>query len=440
VRQTLTFHRIFLKLTFCLAALMLKAMLDEFYMLFSKDFAYYGMVFNPVAQEEYLFSFLAVGLVAACLKLNHIKPSSVIWTLLFIFCFIPAATVFSMNAGHPAEGFYGLFISFLIVSLLLCIRFFPKSEFTVYLKMDEFRFWLVFIFSLLLFFTVLYYGLMLRWVSFSEVYDVRTEYAEQGNRFIGYFYGWLSHVLNIALLLIALNKSNYRLAAVALTIQVYLYTLGGHKSVLLLIPFLLWIYFGARYAAQYFSLYLIVSLLIIFGVLLLYDLQNGQYSDISSVAIRRNLLLPAQIYFHYVEYFSRYYSDYFAQNFPFSLFYESQYNEKLPALIGKNYFTFKEGIYANGNIFADLFANLGVWSFSVGSVLIAFVLKMFDKVAKDRNTLFVIPLAAISVVSLSNSGFIVNLVTHGLLLMMLLMALYPKTIFTLKFFKKKELA
>jgi hypothetical protein len=439
--QQQAFNILFQKLLFCGAALLLKWMLDEFYILFSHDFAYYGIVFNPVSHGQYLFSFAAVGLVALSLKFNHLQPSSVIWLLLFIFCFIPAATVFSMNAQHSAAGFYGLFALFLTVSLLLRINLFPKNTFSSYLKMDEFRFWLGFVFALLLLFTVSYYGLTLRWVNFSEVYEVRSEYMEQGNRIVGYFYGWLSHVLNIALLLIAINKRNYWLAAFALGIQVYLYTLGAHKSVLLIIPFVFWIYAGVKFFTKHLSFYFMGMLVVLCGLMLLNDLNAGHYSDVSSVAVRRNLLLPAQIYFHYVEYFSNYYFDYFAQNFPFGLFYESNYNDKLPALIGKQYFTFKADVYANGNIFADMFANLGWLAYSLGAVIITLLLKALDKFSEDKNPLFVIPLAAVSVVSLSNSGLIVNLITHGLLVMLILAAFYPKTIFTLKYFnKKKEIA
>jgi len=440
MQQQRLMNILFQKTLFCGAALLLKLMLDEFYVLFSSEFAYYGIVFNPVSHGHYLFSFVAVGLIALSLKLRNMRASSVIWLLLFIFCFIPSATVFSMNAQHPARGFYGLFALFLTVSLLLRISIFPKVKFSAYLQMQEYRFWLGFVFALLLLFTVSYYGLTLRWVNFSEVYDVRSEYMEQGNRIVGYFYGWLSHVLNIALLLIAVNKRNYWLAAFALAIQVYLYTLGAHKSVLLMIPFVIWIFIGVKYFYRYLGFYFISTLLVVCGMLLLNDLNAGTYSDTSSVVIRRNLLLPAQIYFHYVEYFGNYYSDYFAQNFPFSLFYESHYNEKLPAIIGKQYFTFKEDVYANGNIFADLFANLGWLAYSLGAVIIALLLKAIDKFSEDKNALFVIPLAAVSVVSLSNSGFIVNLVTHGLLVMLILAAFYPKTIFTLKYFKKNEVA
>lgn len=427
------------RLLFCVVAVVLKLILDEFYVLFSKDFAYYGMRFNPVSWQEYWFSLLAVGWMAFLIGTSNYKPSTVALMLLYIFCFIPAATVFSMNAHHPKEGFYGLLITFLLISLLLRVRFFPTWDFAVYLKREAFFSWLLFVFTLLLLYVFVSYGLNVRWVGFGEVYEVRAKFAGQSSRMSGYVYGWLSHVVNMALMLWALHKKQYWLLGTTGVMQVYLYNLGGHKSVLLLMPFLLWIYAGVRYAMRFFSLYLLGSMTLICGILLLHDWRVEQYSDTSSLIIRRNLLLPAQIYFYYVDYFSRHYADFFAQHFPFGLFYDSHYQEKLPVIIGKNYFSFKEGIYANGNVFADLFANLGRWSFVLGAILVAFTLKLFDRVAADRNSLFVIPLAAISVISLSNSGLIVNLITHGLLLMIAMVAIYPKTIFVLKFVKKKPL-
>jgi hypothetical protein len=434
------FQYVFVKVACCIGALWLKLLLDQFYVLFSKQYAYYGMVLNPAGQHEYLLSYISVAFIALVIDNQDRKPSSIIWTLMFIFCFIPAATVFSMNASHPAWAFYGLLISFLIVSILLQVGYFQNPRLISYMKWEGFYsgLWLLFGFTLLA--VVLYHGFRLRWVHFSEVYDVRAAYTESGNRLIGYLYGWLSHVLNIALLLVALNKRKYWLATLAMAVQVYLYTLGGHKSVLLLIPFVLWVYVGVRFFTGHYALYMITSLIIILSTMLAYDLHQGHASDVSSITIRRNMLLPAQIYFHYTDYFSRYYSDFFAQHFPFNMWYESHYNEKLPVIIGKNYFTFKEGIYANGNIFADLYANLGSLSFIAGPILIVIILKVFDIAAAGKNSLFVMPLAAVSVVSLSNSGMIVNLITHGLWLMIFLIALYPKTVLILRFSNRKQIA
>lgn len=411
-------------------------MLDVFFQLFSKDFGYYGMIYSPTNWLHEAASYLFPLIIALFIPIHIKKPSEIILLLLFIFCYVPAATVFSMNSNHPIIAFYGLSIFLFLVVLLQQVNFLSKWNANNYLLMQDFQFRLSAVFAILLMLTVAYYGLTLKWVSFDEVYDVRAEYMEQGNRLIGYLYGWLTHAITIALLLIALNQKRYYLALLVALIQVYLYTLGAHKSVLLMLPFVFWIWIGVKLMQRYLALYVLGGIFLITAILFVFDSYQYQYSNASSVFIRRNLLLPAQIYFHYVEYFSLYYADYFAQNFPFSLFYQTNYSEKLPELIGKKYFTFKENVYANGNIFADLFANLGNASFIVGAILLSALLKAFDLVAKNKNPLFVLPLAAVSIVTLSNSGFIVNLVTHGILVMLLVLRFYPKTMFRLKYFKQ----
>jgi hypothetical protein len=426
------------KLLFVLTALIWKAMLVHYYELFSKDFGYYGIIYAPRNWENILFSNVTIAIIAILIPVKIIKPSSLIITLLFLFCFIPIATVFTCNEHHPAVGFYGLCLSFFIIAFFQRINFLPSAQLSNYLKLETVNSILIGLFLISALSVSAYYGFAFKWVSFSDVYDTRAEYAGQSNKIIGYLYGWLSHVFNIAIMLFAWNKKKYGLFVFSLGAQVYLYTLGGHKSVLLIIPFVFWVWLGARYASRHLSLYLLLTLFAITAALFYGDYQNGQYSNASSLFIRRNLLLPAQIYFHFIEHFGNNYFDYFAQNFPFNLFYETKYNDKLPAIIGKTYFTFKEGIYANGNIFADMFANLGYASFIAGAIILSSIFKTLDVVTKDKNLLFVLPMSAVSIVTLSNSGLIVNLITHGILVMIILFRWYPKTLFYLRFNKAEK--
>jgi hypothetical protein len=430
-------YQIFLlKILFAVLAALWKYMLELFYLLFSKDFGYYGIIYAPRDWQQSTLAYLSVILLSLLIPVKISRPSTLILVLLFLFCYIPIATVFSVNEFHPSIAFYGLTLSFAIMLLLQFVSPFQENNKSSYFSLDIMQPVVIAFFAFSFLSVTAYYGFSLKWVNFSEVYDTRAEYAEQSNRLVGYLYGWLSHVVNIAILLFAVNRKKYALAVVALLIQVYLYTLGGHKSVLLIIPFVFWVWLGTKYFQKYLSLYLLLTLFTITLVLLISDASVAQYSNASSIFIRRNLLLPAQIHFHFVEYFSANYPDYFAQNFPFSIFYESKYDDKLPSIIGKTYFTFKEGIYANGNIFADLFANLGNISFIAGALILSLILKALDYAAKDRNALFVLPLTAVSIVTLSNSGLIVNLVTHGIIVMIVLIRFYPKNIFYLKFFKK----
>jgi hypothetical protein len=47
-------------------------------------------------------------------------------------------------------------------------------------------------------------------------------------------------------------------------------------------------------------------------------------------------------------------------------------------------------------------------------------------------------MSAVSIVTLSNSGLIVNLITHGILVMVVLFRWYPKTLFYLRFNKAEK--
>lgn len=438
LKASVKYSDLLLKLLFVLMALAWKLILEFYYELFSKDFGYYGMIYASRDGYNLSFSYTAVAVIAAFIPTQIRRPSWIVLVLLFLFCFVPVSVVFSCNERHPAMGFYGLSFCFLLLVLFQQINFLPAFNTPNYLKLDSLNGLLAVFYAGSFLAIAAYYGFALKWVSFADVYDTRAEYAGQSNRLIGYLYGWLSHVINIALMLYAWNRKNYALFAVAIAAQLYLYTLGGHKSVLLIIPFVFWVWAGVKFASRALSLYLLFTLFAITTLLFYGDFQSGQYSNAASLFIRRNLLLPAQIYFHFIEFFENNYYDYFAQNFPFSLLYETKYNEKLPALIGKTYFTFKEGIYANGNVFADMFANMGYAAFVLGAVVLSLLLKLFDIVTKDKNLLFILPMAAVTIVTLSNSGLIVNLITHGILIMVILLRWYPKTLFYLRFKNNKS--
>jgi hypothetical protein len=156
---------------------------------------------------------------------------------------------------------------------------------------------------------------------------------------------------------------------------------------------------------------------------------DEEYSVTSSILVRRNFFVPANLYFHYIEYFSFNPHDFFAKSFPFSLFKDSYYEANIPEIIGDKYI--RTGSYANANFLADLYYNCGWIGFFVGFIVMSIYFGLIDLIARHKNIMIVVPIASVPVITLMNSGLIVNLIGFGLILIVFLLFLYPQ----LKLFK-----
>jgi hypothetical protein len=117
--------------------------------------------------------------------------------------------------------------------------------------------------------------------------------------------------------------------------------------------------------------------------------------------------------------------DYYAQNFPFSLFLTSNYQLEIPYLIS-DFFVNKLNSHANANIFADSYANLGIAGFFVIGLILLLILKYLDSVARFKNTTIILPLLSFSVINIANSSLITSLITHGLLLTLFVITIIPR--------------
>lgn len=417
-----------------------RGLLDQFYYSFSGPFEYYGMLWEPRSFATIASSYLVMLLIGWLLPKDPKRPSNILWVLMYLFTYVPVGTQYCYNANHSAEAFWALSLVFGFVSILMNIKWVPyKLEVP---KATFSKYWVsVGLMSLgALAFLIVYFGVSLKVPSLTDVYDARSGYKEQSGRLSGYIFNWTGHFINTAFFVLALYRRNILLVVLAVAIELYLFTIGGHKSMLLMFALVGWVFIGARYMQRHLVLYLSGSLMGLMAVLFLVDTLNGEYTIFSSLLVRRNALLPAQLYFYFFDYFSSHPVDHFAQNFPFNMFWETNYDTKLPKLIGTEYFSFKDDIYANGNIFADIYANMGTWGFVVIPLILTFMFKVMDRLSANKNVVFTVPLFSAALLSLTNSGLIVNLITHGLLVAYLLVLLYPLKRLTLKGIEARDLS
>ena len=143
----------------------------------------------------------------------------------------------------------------------------------------------------------------------------------------------------------------------------------------------------------------------------------------ASLLVRRGIVVPGQVLAYYHEFFQRE-PTYLLSHSILEGLVRRPFVETPPALIGLRYFE-NPFVSANGNLWADGIANFGLAGIVVASVALAVVLIGLDAVSACKPPLITIPVVAVGVWGLTNSGILTVLLTHGLLLTGALLWLLP---------------
>ncbi len=146
---------------------------------------------------------------------------------------------------------------------------------------------------------------------------------------------------------------------------------------------------------------------------------------ISSLFTRRTLLDQPQQYFFYYDFFSKNDLTFLSQHHLFNLFVDYPYPLDPPHLIGKIYYGDPQS-NANTGVVGDAYMNFGFLGLVVWSILIGLIFKIIDSCSKGVDLRIGVAVIAMPVFSLINSALLTNFLTHGLLLVLLLLYLIPK--------------
>jgi hypothetical protein len=414
------------RIFFVLLVALYKLLLNGFYFQLSNYFDYYGLILEPRMVGDRFLIWLSLLLVAFFTPVQVKKASTALHGFLFLFCMIPASVYAELNKGHQLVFFFGLLAAFLATPFLRDMLSLSKGLRFVALNRKAFIFTFGALVAILGLGLVSSFGLKLSIPTVATVYDQREVFHANAGRIDKYFFDWFVHSINVLLMISALRYRNFILFGLSLMLTLYLFSLGGHKGALLLGPFTLAIYLTYYFVRERFLLAFATLMVMVISIGFVYDRMLGlNFSPFSSILIRRGLLLPSQIYYHYCDFFSTHELNYFSQNVPFKFFLNSPYDKNLPYIIGDNYFSFNDGNYANGNVFADAFANIGFAAYPVAALFLSLFYSVADWLSSKKDLLIALPLIFISAHTFINTGFIVALITHGLALSVLLLFLYP---------------
>jgi hypothetical protein len=134
----------------------------------------------------------------------------------------------------------------------------------------------------------------------------------------------------------------------------------------------------------------------------------------TSLFVRRLLVTPGLLTGDYFQFFSQYPQMLLSHSILKGFITNPYGSLSPPFLIGGTYFH-NASDSANANLWADAFANFGPAGVVVFSAILGVILWTFDSMTQKSSLLLASLMLALPVFTLSNSGLLTTLLTHGLL-------------------------
>jgi hypothetical protein len=277
---------------------------------------------------------------------------------------------------------------------------------------------------LLLAIILAYFGLTPNLPSLTDVAATRDEYREEiegAPRIVSYAVSWAGRIVLPVVIAAGIWWRRWWLVALGGIGEIYIYSISGFRSLLLAVGIVIGMLVLARYIGRRWGP-LLPSLAATGIVLAAIPTVVGVWLPIS-LFVRRLVDVPGQLI--------GYYYDFFSKNDPYLLshsilgwLFQPPSEADPPSVIGVVYFH-DPRIHANGNFWADGMANFGLAGIIVMSLLAVALLVVMDSAARGRTLALVVAIFGAAMVTLTNSGLLTSIGTHGIGLAVLLVALLP---------------
>lgn len=398
-------------------------------------FEYMGLTYGFRWTRLAWFCFASALVPLTWLPLDVRRPSQMIQWFLFLMVYLPVCVTPILSGQFDTyiivKTLLAVFGAFLLLNLILAI---PRADIPR-LKLSEsrYRLLLITIFLTLLGSSILLFGIRLSFPTLSEVYGLREEFSARFShygRLPGYIVQWFGKTVTVLLFVYGMTRRRKDLLWLAVLGQVYIFSLLAEKALFFSLFFVFLVVLMLRGNPNRFGLKTIYGTI---GLMLLGKLQSLLLGSgiILSMAMRRTLITPGINTAYFFEYYS-YFSDhvYYAYNIlgrllPIGRPYGYDYS---PArMVGQTYITYAKDyvINLNSNLWAEGFGDWGLPGVFVATVLLGFVLWVFDSVSRPLALVTTAGALASAVIGLANGSLYSQLMTNGLLLLLFLIYLMP---------------
>ena len=272
------------------------------------------------------------------------------------------------------------------------------------------------------------------YISILSIYNVYQQRAEY-KKLISVFGGWLAYLviwmyfvfvpilLTTAYSLYLRQRKFSALIFVALAVMsaYFSFSLAGFKSAFFSIFAVFAVIMLIRRGMASYKLLLYLMLIYLLAYLLTFFGNDWYLLHM----MRRFLASPGLNAAYYFEFFSQNPKMYMSHSF-LSSFFANPYGTSPPFVIGYIYYDNPQ-TSANANFWADAYANFSTLGIFVYSFLLGLILLILDSITYKHRLEFSLGALIMSLYSLSNSGLFTNLVTYGLVFIILYLWISPPT-------------
>jgi hypothetical protein len=359
------------------------------------------------------------------------QPSDFVYILLYVICYFPTVLtpVLSLEQG-PAD-----FIPF---SIYACIAFF-LLKYAASMKLYSFTlggaggasFWIVLtaIWMLSNVYIMVVFGTNFSLVAIEDVYQKRDEFAKLTDSVPAlayYVIGWQAGAIDPMCIAYGLKRRNVGWIALGVAGELVIYSTTAFKTSLFTPLAQAGFFFllqrretRDRFAPAF--IWLVTLLVPMFGVL--DRLLDTIFFE--ALVLHRCFTCPGFLAGCYFDFFSSHPYVFFSDNI-MRRFIEYPYHQAVPNVISSTYTAFQDG-FANANFFAHGYSQAGAFGILGMTLVLGVILSVCNELSRRKNVTTVCCLLVPSIMSLSNSGVTITLLTNGMAMALLLIPLLPDT-------------
>ena len=353
------------------------------------------------------------------------KVSDIIVTFLIILYFYPQIVLFSF-CFHDYVFF--LYVN-LYLSIVVIFNYFTliKSR-SIYIKERLSLF--ISVMVILSVFMIVISGAFTGFrISFNldDYYEYRFAVRELSMPdFVKYLFNWAKTILPIGLVFAIINKKWWLVILTSVS-EMLCFSFDGKKSSMFM--FFLAFVIAFLYKKNHFKKIQLYMLFVNLFLFIEQFLRDGE-SFVGKNIIRRLMFIPAYLGWAFYDFFQKNELDYFRSSFLRRFGFVSPYSEGIPRIIGRIYNVTLSSIgavNANTGLCGDAYSNLGWLGLLFFPFVIVIICKLFERYLVDLDPKLQIIISLTVAYAFLSGAFFTVLLTNGILVLMLLLIIIPRT-------------
>lgn len=397
--------------------------------LIAPAFGYLGAVYHPQGVAPLVVAVVCAVLPTLWIPVWLERPSQVMYVLLYFIVMIPTLLVGAATGMFTLSRvllFGGVFL--LVFGALRLVYELPLAEVSKLIE-TQVGFWvaLTIVGGVLYGILFLRYGLYTDLPSLAEVYAQRAEFRQAVSGLGAYAFFWLAKAVNPFLLAKGYVDRNPYLFVAGFSGQLVLFAMSGLRSVLFSFLLLGGILLALSWDGRYFSNWIVWGLLSLIGASAAADAILG-FNLSTSLFVRRLLVVPGLNTTLYLDFFSTNPHVYLGHSV-LDWVVDYPYEARPAMVIGNAYFGHVDGpidMSANASLWADAYANFGILGILFFTGLLGAVFWVADSLALGSSWKLSVLMLSYPAYMLVNTKLQTTLLTHGLLLVLVLLYLLPR--------------